>query len=212
VICVERLTISPGDPDSPALDRAAAIIRRGGIVAFPTDTYYGVAADPRSIEGVRRVFAAKGRDEHQPLPLIAADRAQVAAASDDLPPLALRLADRFWPGPLTLVVAAAACILPGVHANTGTVGIRVPDHAVARALAARSGFAIVSTSANLSGSPAVSTAEEVIAGIGHAVDLVLDAGPTAGGAPSTIVDARGGVPTLIREGAILFSLVLEATS
>jgi L-threonylcarbamoyladenylate synthase len=211
VVSVQRIAISPGVPDAAALERAAVIIRSGGVVAFPTDTFYGLAADPRNAAGVARIFLVKGRDERQPLPLVAADQAQVAAAARRLSPLALRLGARFWPGPLTLVVEASPDILPTVHAGTGTVAIRVPGHLVARELASRSGFAIVSTSANRTGEPAVSTAAGVVASIGSLVDAVLDAGTTPGGAASTIVDARGQAPRLLREGAIAFSLVMEAS-
>jgi L-threonylcarbamoyladenylate synthase len=208
---VERLTISPDDPDPRTLARAAAILAAGGLVVFPTDTFYGLAADPRQEDAVDRVFQAKGRATTLALPLIAADIEQVLAAARGLSALTRRLAEAFWPGPLTLVADAATSIAGAVHGGAGTVAIRVPDHAAARQLAARAGFPIISTSANRSGEQAVTSAAAVVAAIGNLVDLVLDGGPTPGGEPSTIVDARGRVPVLIRAGAVPFSRVLEAS-
>jgi len=202
--------VSPTDPEPGAVARAAGILLGGGLVVFPTDTLYGLAADPRHAGGVARVYHAKGRSTSHALPLIAGDVAQVEALAKALPAATRRLAGRFWPGPLTLIIDAAATMVSRVHGGTGRVAVRVPDQAVARALALQLGFPVVATSANRSGSPASRLAEIAAAALEGDVDLVLDSGPTAGGEPSTIVDARGGTPTLIRAGAIPFSLVLEA--
>ena len=202
--------MSPTDPEPGALARAVDILLRGGLVIFPTDTLYGLAADPRHADGVARVYHAKGRLAWHALPLIAADLAQVQVLATSLTEATRRLAERFWPGPLTLLVDATPTIVPDVHGGTGGVAVRVPDHAVARALARRLGFPVVATSANRSGSPASCLAEVAASALEGDVDLVLDGGPTPGGEPSTIVDARGELPTLIRAGAIPFSLVLEA--
>jgi len=207
---VETLRVSSIDPAPAALAHAADILLRGGLVVFPTDTLYGLAADPRNADAVSGVYRAKGRPPAQPLPLVAADIRQVEAAALGLSPLTRRLAARFWPGPLTLIVDAAPSIVAAVHDGVGTVAVRVPDHAVARGLAARVGFPIVSTSANLSGAPAVATADDAVQAMGDRVDLVLDGGPTTGGEPSTVVDARTDVPRLLRAGAIPFPRVLEA--
>jgi len=207
---VERFTISPDDPDPRVLARAADVLRAGGLVVFPTETFYGLAADPRSDAAVDRVFLAKGRPSSLALPLIAAGLDQVRAASSLLEPNSLRLAERFWPGPLTLVIDASPAIACGVHGGTHTVAIRVPGHAAARRLAEAAGYPIVSTSANRSGGAPVTTADEAAAAIGDFVDVVLDGGTTPGEAPSTIVDARHGRPVLIRAGAVPFARVLEA--
>jgi L-threonylcarbamoyladenylate synthase len=208
---VERLTISPVDPDPRVLARAADVLLAGGLVAFPTDTFYGLAADPRQENAVERVFRAKGRSSLLALPLIAADISQVHAAATRISVLTLRLAERFWPGPLTLVADASPSIVAAVHGGTGTIAVRVPDHPAARQFAGYVGFPIISTSANRSGDPAVGTADAVVAGIGDLLDLVLDGGSTPGAAPSTIVDARGPLAVLIRAGAVPFSLILEAS-
>jgi L-threonylcarbamoyladenylate synthase len=203
------LTVDPRSPDPDLVARAAAALRLGGIVAYPTDTLYGLAVDPRDPAAVAALFEAKGRPSGQALPLVAADleQARLAAA---LTPLALRLARTFWPGPLTLVVPAAAPLAPGVTAADGTVAIRVPAHDVARALARAAGWPVTATSANRSGEPPASTVEAVLAAVGAHLALVLDAGPAPGGPPSTIVDARGETPTLVRAGAVPWSRVLES--
>jgi L-threonylcarbamoyladenylate synthase len=189
---------------------AARVLSHGGLAIFPTDTLYGLAADPRNPAGVDRVFRLKGRMAAQALPLVAASLEQVERSLGGVSGRTRRLAERFWPGPLTLVVNAGPEVAMAVLGLEGTVAVRVPAHAVARGLGASLGFPVVSTSANRTGQPAPATAGDAIAALGGDVDVVLDAGPVAGGAPSTIVDARGDEVRLIRAGAIPFSLVLEA--
>jgi L-threonylcarbamoyladenylate synthase len=196
--------------DAADLRTAVAWIEGGGVVAYPTDTFYGLGADVRSDLAVAAIFDLKGRDERAPLPLIAASLAQVEAFCGPLGPLASRLANRFWPGPLALICDAPAGISPSVHAGTGTIAVRVPAQAMARALADAWGRPITATSANRSGDPPASS----LAALGSLADdsrlLVIDAGPTAGGAPSTIVDARGAAPTVVREGAVPWERVLRS--
>jgi L-threonylcarbamoyladenylate synthase len=206
---MRRLTV---DPDAPARDvmrRAGAVVRRGGLIAYPTDTFYGLAVDPRQEAAVGRLFEAKGRPPESALPLIAADLDQARLVAR-LTPLAERLAARFWPGPLTLVVEAAGGLAPAVLAGGRTVAVRVPAHAVARRLAEETGVAITATSANRSGDPPAASAAEVEVAVGSSIDALLDAGATRGGAASTIVDATGAVPVLLREGAVAWGRVLES--
>lgn len=205
---MRRWTIETSNPDRLALAEAAGVIRDGGLVVFPTDTLYGVAADPRNPQAVAAVYRVKGRDAAEPLPLVAADFEQVEQVTGGLTPLARRLASAFWPGPLTLVVAASPLLVAEVHGGTGTVAVRVPDHRVARDLAAAAGFPITSTSANRSGEAPSRSADAAVAGLADEVDGVLDAGLTPGGPPSTIVDARGDRPRLLRPGAIAYDRVL----
>jgi L-threonylcarbamoyladenylate synthase len=207
---VERLRVSPTDPEPGVLAHAADVLSRGGLVVFPTDTLYGLAADPRNAVAVERVCRAKGRAPGRALPLIAADLRQVEAAASHLSPLTRRLAGTFWPGPLTLVVDASPEIVVGVHGGACTVAVRVPGHAVARGLASHAGFPVISTSANRSERPAPASVDAAIDALDGAIDLALDGGPTPGGEPSTIVDARGDVPRLLRAGAVPFARVLEA--
>ena len=206
---VLRLLIDPSWPAPALLEQAASAIRGGGLVALPTDTVYGLAADPFCAPAAQRLFAVKGREVSRALPLIAADMAQLETALGAVPPLMRMLADRFWPGPLTLLMPAPKTLAPEVAGDTGRVGVRVPDHAVARGLCRASGRVLTATSANLSGAPASNDPNDVVASLGGKIDVVLDAGKTRGGPPSTIVDVSGAEPRLVRSGAIPWEMVLE---
>jgi L-threonylcarbamoyladenylate synthase len=199
---MRRVFVDPAAPQRDAIEEAAGWIRRGGIVALPTDTLYGLAADPFNAGAVARLFAVKGRDAGQALPLIAADTAQIIARLGGLPAAGGRLAERFWPGPLTLVIRAPAMLAPAVTGGTGTVGVRVPANDVARAVCAACDHPITATSANISGSPATADPDVVERTLGDRIDLLIDTGPTPGGEPSTIVDVAVPTPRMIRAGAI----------
>ena len=199
---MRRVFVDREAPQRDAVEEAARWIRHGGLVALPTDTLYGLAADPFSPAAVARIFAVKGRDVGKALPLIAADAAQVATHLGSLSMTGQRLADRYWPGPLTLVIAAPLTLAHDVSCGTGTVGVRVPADAVARAICAAVGRPITATSANLSGDPATNDPDIVERMLGARIDLLIDAGATPGGAPSTIVDLSGAEPALVRAGAI----------
>ena len=199
-------------PDPQTLRIAARILTAGGVVAYPTDTLYGLAADPRDAAAVDRLVDAKRRPPGLAIPLIAADRAQAERAAGALTPLALRLMEAFWPGPLAIVVGAARDLDRRVVGEGGTIAVRVPANAVARALARTFQHPITATSANRSGRPAPATAADAGAAFGTDIDAVIDAGPTPGGAPSTIVDARGAAPRLVREGAVPWDRVLQSTA
>jgi L-threonylcarbamoyladenylate synthase len=184
-------------------------LRQGRVVAYPTDTFYGLAADPTSATALRTLFALKGRSLASALPFVAASQAQVEAWCGPIAGRSARLAARFWPGPLAIVLDAPRSVDPAALGDAGSVAIRVPDHAVARALAAAWGAPLPATSANRSGAPAVRTPDALGAIADDASVLVMDAGAAPGGAPSTIVDARGGEPRLVREGAIAWNRVLD---
>lgn len=205
-----RIVVDPERPDPQGLGLAVAALRRGAVVAFPTDTLYGLAVDPRQPAAVERLFAVKGRPSERAVPLIASDLAQVCRDLGELTGTARRLAERFWPGPLSLVVAAPGSIAPAVHGDLGTVAVRVPAHPVARLLAALLDFPVTATSANRSGAPPATTPDEVEAALGAWIAVLVDAGPAPGGPPSTIVDARGPQPVLLREGAVPWTRVLES--
>jgi len=206
------LSITANLPDETVIARAADVLRRGGIVAYPTDTLYGLAVDPRRADAVVRLFAAKGRGASAAMPLIAAslDQAQEAAVFG-VPEL--QLARAFWPGPLTIVLPARSGLAAAVLGGGTTVALRVPAHAVARALAAAFGFSITATSANRSGHPPAATGAGVAAAFDTAMDLLdvlLDAGAVTGGPPSTIVEMAESGPRLVRAGAVAWSRVLES--
>jgi L-threonylcarbamoyladenylate synthase len=179
------------------------------VIAFATDTLYGLAADPRRDDAVEKVFDAKGRGEHVPVPLIAADLDQARDAGE-FGALELRLAQQFWPGALTIVVAAHGRVARRVLAGGSTVGIRVPAHEVARALCASMGSCLTATSANLAGHPAPASATEIDPVLAARIDAVLDSGPAPGGPPSTIVDVSSGQPRLVRAGAIAWDRVIKS--
>lgn len=189
---------------------AAALLRAGGIVAYATETFYGLGALWSREEALGRLARAKLRPEGKPLPLLAADRAQVDQVTGGLSAAAARLADRLWPGPLTLVVPAAPALPTAITAGTGTVGVRIPGSAGARALAAAAGGALVSTSANLAGGPPPVRADDLAPELLRRIDGVLDTGPAPGGLPSTVVEVGAGGPRLLRPGAVAWEAVLAA--
>ncbi len=204
-----RLRVIPSAIDAGAIAPAVDALREGHVVAFPTETFYGLAADPRSARGVRAVFSVKERAFDHPLPLIAAGLEQIADHVGTMTPLGARLASRGWPGALTLIIPASPRLCEHVHLSTGKVAVRVPADPVARALADAAGHAITSTSANISGEPPASTPEQVARAFGDRIAVLIDAGPTPGGLPSTIVDVTGEAPVLVRAGAIAWERVLE---
>lgn len=203
------LLLDPDHPDAE-LRHAVRALAAGLLVAYPTDTLYGLAADPRHAAAVARLFHVKLRPAGMALPLVAADLAQAEAGAGPLTRVGRRLAQCFWPGPVTLVVDAAPALDHHLLGEGRTVAVRVPASPVARALAGCFGYPITATSANLSGRGAATTAAEVIDIFGMTIDVVLDAGPAPGGAPSTIIDARGAVPRLVREGVVPWDRVLQS--
>jgi len=207
-----RIIVSAAAPDPASIGRAAAVLRAGGIAAVPTDTLYGLAADPFNPAAVSRLFTIKDREAGKAIPLVAAGIEQVLARFGLLPPLAERLAGQFWPGPLTLVLRAPPSIANEVTGGGGTVGVRVPAHDVTRALCQAAGAPLTATSANISGRPATADPAVVASELGARIDLLVDAGITPGGPPSTIVDVTGNELRLIREGAIAWHAVLAATT
>jgi L-threonylcarbamoyladenylate synthase len=171
-------------------------------VAIPTDTLYGLAADPWSAAAIARVFAVKGRHATEALPLIAADLEQTTEFLGALTQMGARLARAYWPGPLSLVIRRPSTVPPALCGGLETIAVRVPAHEVARALCRASGHPLTATSANISGQPASADPDVVAASLGSRIDLLLDAGLAPGGPPSTIVDVTGPDLRLVREGAI----------
>lgn len=204
-----RLTVDPLAPDATAIAAAAEVLRQGGVVAYPTDTLYGLAVDPRSEAAVRRLFEVKSRDRKAAVTLVAADVSQAQEAGA-FGASELALARAFWPGPLTIVVPISAALAGSLTGDLGTVGVRVPAHAAARALAADFGWCITATSANRSGEPPATTADEAAAALPGRIDALIDAGPAPGGPPSTIVEFADGRPVMRRSGAIAWDRVLES--
>lgn len=188
--------------DAEAIARAAAIIRRGGLVAFPTETVYGLGAHALDAAAVARIFEAKGRPSYNPIIVHVPDLAAARGLARAWPEAADRLAAAFWPGPLTIVVPKAAAVPDLVTAGHGSVALRVPAHPVAQALLRAAGVPIAAPSANRSGEVSPTTAAHVAKSLDGRIDLVLDAGPSAVGIESVVIDLTGTPPALLRPGAI----------
>jgi L-threonylcarbamoyladenylate synthase len=186
------------DPETQV--RALALLQRSGLVAFPTDTVYGLGALAFNAAAVERIYAAKDRPVEKAISVLIADVSDLAKVTLEVPQMAARLAGCFWPGPLTLVVEKHPDLPEEVSAGH-TVGVRIPDHPVARALL-RSAGPMAVTSANLSGQPSPSTAQQVYAQLGGRIGLIIDGGKTPGGVPSTVVDCTGTEPRILRPGPV----------
>jgi L-threonylcarbamoyladenylate synthase len=205
------IALGAAHPSDPAwTTTAVAWLRQGGVVAYPTETFYGLAVDPCLPAAVEALFDLKGRDARHATPLIACSLEDVVRFCGPLNAASAALAAAFWPGPLSLVLEAPTRLTPAVHAGRGTVAIRVPAHIVARALAAAWGGPLTATSANRSGAPPARTIGDMGRLTGDERVLSIDGGETPGGAPSTIVDARVEPPVLVRDGAIAWNRVLES--
>jgi len=183
-----------------AIRRALEVLRAGGLVAFPTDTVYGVGALAFDGKAVQSIYAAKDRPVEKAIPVLIGDTEDLEEVGVDIPDMASRLASRFWPGPLTILVPKRADLPESVSA-TSAVGVRVPDHEVALALLRAAGPMAV-TSANISGESNPITAEEVLGQLGGRISLIIDGGKTPGGIPSTVVDCTGDEIRILREGPL----------
>ncbi|UPT74871.1 MAG: L-threonylcarbamoyladenylate synthase [Elusimicrobiota bacterium] len=197
-------------PDRNSLADAAAILRAGGLVAFPTETVYGLGARAFDAAAARRVYAAKGRPSDNPLIVHVDGPEMLDRVSRRVTPLARRLMDAFWPGPLTLVLEKSAAVPAAVVAGGRTVAVRCPSHPAARALLRVLGEPVAAPSANRSGRPSPTTAAHVLRDLKGRVPLILDGGPCAGGLESTIVDARGRRPVVLRRGTLTDEAIARA--
>lgn len=196
--------------DAAALDRAVEVLRAGGLVAFPTETVYGLGGDAGNPAAVRRIFEAKGRPADHPVIVHLRDASLLREWAVDIPEVAWRLAERFWPGPLTLILRRQPSVHDAITAGTDTVGLRVPAHPVARALLGRFGGGIAAPSANRFQRVSPTEAAHVAQELAGRVDLILDGGPCAVGVESTIVDLTSGAPAILRPGGIAREELAEA--
>ena len=183
-----------------AMRHAADILKHGGLVAFPTDTVYGLATLPFKVEYVERLYTAKGRNSERAIAILLGDLSQISQVTPEMGKMAMKLARRFWPGPLTLIVPRLAQ-LPSVLSSNLTIGVRIPDHPVALSLLKLIGPLAV-TSANLSGKENANTAQQVLDQLDGRIHLILDGGQTPGGVPSTVADCTGLETLILREGPI----------
>ena len=197
---MNTLCLSAADPNTPAT--AAAIIRRGGLVAIPTETVYGLGADGLNEEAVASIFAAKGRPQDNPLILHVAEPGEIEKFCHSIPEAAYALAEKFWPGPLTMVLPAKDIVPKRTTGGLSTVAVRCPDNDVTRAIIRLAGVPIAAPSANLSGKPSTTTAAHVLHDHDGKIDAIVDGGPCRVGVESTIVDLTDTRPRLLRPGGI----------
>ena len=184
------------------LKKAVAVLNDGGIVAYPTETFYGLGVKFDKENSLKKLFELKKRQEEKPMPLIIGSRASLSMIAASVNEIAESLMDKFWPGPLTLILEAKKGLSPYLTADTGRIAVRIPGESAALYLVREAGFPITATSANPSGMPPAEDAETVIKYFGEKMDMVIDGGRTAGGMPSTIADAAGESIKIVREGAI----------
>ena len=189
-------------PIAESFPRISETIARGGVIAFRTDTFYGLGADPFNREAVGKLKQVKGREDHKPILVVVSDRTQLERFIVEHTPAFDLLAERFWPGPLTLIGKAAHGLAAEITAGTETVGVRMPDDDQVRVLLRKCGGALTATSANLPNQAPAKTAEEVREYFGDLIDLIVDGGPAHTDLPSTVVDVSEAEPQLIREGVI----------
>ncbi len=198
----ETLALNAQNPEPEKVRQVSLRLQRGEVVAMPTDTVYGLAANPFHLAAVERIYALKGRAHTKPLPLLVPGIAAAEELARGLPPIFHALAEAFWPGPLTLIVQAASPVPLKVTAHTGHVALRFPLAPIAVAIMLELGHPLTGTSANLSGMPECASAQEVELQMGMALPLIVDGGAARSRQPSTLVDLTGEVPRLLREGVI----------
>jgi tRNA threonylcarbamoyl adenosine modification protein (Sua5/YciO/YrdC/YwlC family) len=199
---VEILPVDSAHPDRRVLDAAAEAVLRGGVIAFPTDTLYGLGCSLFDVAAVELVARLKRRDPRHAVISLIPDADQAWGLARDVNPLAEKLIRACWPGPLSLIFVASAMVPARVQGAEGTVALRCPNDVLSHALLDRIGGPVVSSSANLSGHPPAETADEVVRYFGNQLDLILDGGPRRGGLPSTLVDVSGPRAKLLRRGAL----------
>ncbi|HEY6467510.1 MAG TPA: L-threonylcarbamoyladenylate synthase [Candidatus Acidoferrales bacterium] len=208
----EILKISPDSPQRDAINYAAGFIKRGDVVAIPTDTFYGLSADPFNLAAIERVFQIKGRPENRALPILVDSVEQAVELAREIPDAFLTLAHKFWPGALTIVVEATHRLPLKVTGNSGRVALRWADSRITTALIGAVGGPVTGTSANLSGHPSCSNASALAEQLGTRIPLILDSGDTNGTLASTIVKIDGDNWSIVREGAIPNAQVEQALS
>jgi L-threonylcarbamoyladenylate synthase len=203
-LSAEILRVHPDEPQPDRIEYIASCLRKGDVVAIPTDTFYGLAVDPVNLHAVENIYRIKSRQKQKPLSLLIASLGMAYELARDSDPMLDKLADRFWPGPLTIIVRAGTKLPLRSTANTGNVALRVPDAAIARAIVERFGLPITATAANLQGASECTHAACVRDQIGDRIPLIVDGGPTGRSLPTTIVDLSlgDGRWEILREGAI----------
>ena len=198
------IKIDQHKPDPAVVAETAELLKSGAVIAFPTDTFYGLGADISNEGAVRRIYSIKGRGYNKPILILISDRKELVSliSNKDLPTTACSLMDSFWPGPLTIVFYATESLSVLLTASTGKIGIRLPDHEFCRKLIEKLEGPVTATSANVSGEPSLNNPNDVLNAMGDRIDVLVDGGITKGGLESTVVDVTGDKPVILREGAI----------
>lgn len=209
-MCI-RLTIDPRNPEREKLSEAVAVLKSGGVVAYPTETFYGLGADANNATAVEKIFSIKGRAYANPLAVIVAGEDDLLSLVMEIPEAARILMKRFWPGPLTIVFWAAPSVSPRLLAGTGKIGIRVSSHPIASLLARELGAPLIATSANRSGEPENTSCAGVRDSLGDRPDLIIEGGETPGRPGSTILDVTVFPFRILREGAVPENLIRPIT-
>ena len=195
--------------DMDTINQAGEIIRQGGLVAFPTETVYGLGADALNEEAAAKIYAAKGRPSDNPLIAHIADLEMLKPLVEEIPPVAEKLMDAFWPGPMTLIFNKSNLVPKGTTGGLDTVAVRYPNHPIAQALIKAAGVSIAAPSANLSGKPSPTLGEHVIDDMDGRIDMIIDGGMVGMGLESTIIDVTVNPPMILRPGFITYEMVKE---
>lgn len=198
----ELIRVDPLSPEPSRLCRIIEILKSGEVIAYPTETFYGLGADAFNPAAVDRIFDIKGRDQKNPIPLIIGRIEMLQGLVADIPGNAMSLIEKFWPGPLTLVFSATASINPALTGGTGKIGIRLSSHPLARRLSEEISGPLTATSANLSGAAECISAAEAARGLNDRISTVVDGGETPGGKGSTVIDITVSPPKIYRHGAV----------
>ena len=205
----EILRLDPKNVPSKAVRRMAHILRRGGLIVFPTDTFYGLGGDGFSPAVIRRIFSLKLRDTSRPLLVLVSDLEMVRRLARDIPPVFWKIAEEFWPGPLTIALRASAAVPSELCGGGESLAVRLPAVPWLREVVREAGLPVIATSANISGEGEISAAAQAQRIFGGKVELIVDGGLTLGGAPSTVLDLTAEPPRIVRQGAVSTSRLNE---
>lgn len=202
------------NPDPSVVEQIARLLKSGAVIAFPTDTFYGLGADIYNETAIKKIFDIKGRGHDKPILILISENEYLKPllSVESMSASACKLIDKFWPGPLTIVFKTSVSIPDILTGTTGKIGIRLPDHNFCRSLVAKLGGPVTATSANISGMPSLYDPAEVLKAIGDRIDALVDGGFSKGGSESTVVDVTGAEPVVLREGAIPASIIKEILS